>query len=150
MNDRDWDGRTPLLHVAAEKDKPDMVRLLTLMGADKDATDNDGWAPLLNAAFFGRTAAALALGCLRGCQCSMPPDERVGGMYGGSTRRLNTGLTSALLMVFNAQPFMSPRITTRPRRSVYSWKLVVPASKHRIPPAQHLFIFLPADSVSML
>ena len=86
VNDIDWDGRTPLLHVAAEKDKPDMVRLLTLMGADKDATDNDGWAPLLNAAFFGRTAAALALGCLRGCQCSMPPDERVGGMYGGSTR----------------------------------------------------------------
>ena len=54
------DGRT-LLHVAAEEGKPDIVRLLMLRGADKDALDTWGYTPLYIATNRGQVASALAL-----------------------------------------------------------------------------------------
>ena len=53
-------GATPL-HVAAKTGKPEMVELLMLKGADKDAMGDNNWTPLYTAARFGNATAALAL-----------------------------------------------------------------------------------------
>ena len=53
-------GRTPL-HVAAEEGKPEMVHLLLLRGADKDAFDTRKDTPLYAATLHGHVTAALAL-----------------------------------------------------------------------------------------
>ncbi len=53
-------GGTPL-HVAAQKGRTEIVQLLMLKGADKDATSSGGWTPLFTAAFHGHVASALAL-----------------------------------------------------------------------------------------
>ncbi len=53
-------GRTPL-HTAAQVDKQEMVQLLMIKGADKDALDIYGWTPLYTSAYYGSEAATLAL-----------------------------------------------------------------------------------------
>eukprot|EP00752_Nemacystus_decipiens_P007696 g6879.t1 len=53
-------GHTPL-HVAAGWGKTDLVQLLLLKGADKDALDNEEMTPLVLAGYQGHVAAAQAL-----------------------------------------------------------------------------------------
>ena len=53
-------GRTPL-HVAAQEGKPEMVQLLLLKGADKDAFSRCGFSPLFFAAHYGQVTSARAL-----------------------------------------------------------------------------------------
>eukprot|EP00752_Nemacystus_decipiens_P011995 g10634.t1 len=53
-------GSTPL-HVAAQGGQPEMVQLLLLKGADKDAMDNAGRTPIFVAAVHDHEATAVAL-----------------------------------------------------------------------------------------
>lgn len=60
--EKDTRGNTPLHAAAAAKHgKQEMVKLLLLTGADKDALGNDGWTPLQLAAHYGHVAVVQAL-----------------------------------------------------------------------------------------
>lgn len=57
INSRDADGRAPI-HLAAEKGRWAMVKLLLDNGADAEARDARGWTPLFTAVMSGNTVVA--------------------------------------------------------------------------------------------
>ena len=50
VNERDDDGKTPLMRAAGDNNDPEVSRILIQAGAEVDARDNDGFTPLMEVA----------------------------------------------------------------------------------------------------
>lgn len=83
INSKNECGSSPL-HVAAQVGNVEMVELLLLNEANKDALDAEKWTPLYLATHFGRVAASLAVGRRCERQHSMRCAQEDGGAHGRS------------------------------------------------------------------